>query len=483
MTRARSLNDRTLLHHALRAAVPAYPRAELRPGVVHLSVGSFHRSHQAVYLDDLAGVGVRDWGLIGVGLRRPAMREALMQQDGLYTVVTRGAAGDDARIIGVMTRYLLAPRERGEVLAALADPGVAVVTLTITAGAYRGPRTQARTDHGQAADALEYLVEALDRRRRRGLAPFTVISCDNVPANGEVARAAVLGHAAGRDARLAEWIAERGAFPSSMVDRITPRTTSEDRARVAREFGIDDRWPVITEPFRQWILEDRFADRRPPLDEVGVQFVGDVAPYALMKTRLLNAGHCALGHVGSLLGYERADEAVADPLVRAFLEKMMDREITPLLPAVPGVDITAYKADLMRRLANAAIGDRLDRLCRAASAKVPAHVLPSIEASRRRGAPAPLLTLAVAAWIRSLRGVDERGGRIALDDPLGGRLRSLASAAGGDPGPLLSERALFSDLGRDPAFRAAVRRTLDTMSRHGVRGALSRALEPTEVAA
>ncbi|MFL5846877.1 MAG: mannitol dehydrogenase family protein [Solirubrobacteraceae bacterium] len=483
MNSARPLSNRTLHWHAARVAAPRYERGDLRPGVVHLSVGAFHRSHQAVYFDDLACAGRNDWGVIGVGLRRPAMREALAAQDGLYTVVSRGAAGDDARIVGVMTDYLLAPRQRSAVLAALTDPRTAVVTLTITADAYARPADpERRMSRREPSDAVEYLVLALDARRRAGTAPFTVISCDNIPANGEVARETVLAHAALRSPELAAWVADRCCFPNGMVDRITPRTTSEDRAFVAREFGIADRWPVMTEPFSQWIVEGRFCGRRPPLDEVGVQFVDDVTPYALMKTRLLNAGHCALGHVGSLLGYERADEAVADPLVRDYLTQLMEDEVTPLLPAVPGIDLAAYRASLLERLANPAIADRLDRLCRSASAKVPAHVVPSIAASRRRGRPCPLLTLAVAAWFRHLRGVDDGGRRLPpLDDPLSGRLRTLARAAGDDPRPLLAEHALFGDLGADPGFQASVRAASQTIARDGVRGALRAVVAPGAV--
>jgi fructuronate reductase/mannitol 2-dehydrogenase len=464
--RARPLNNLTLAHHAGRVEVPRYERERLTPGVVHLSVGSFHRSHQAVYLDDLACAGVRDWGLVGVGLRRPAMREALAAQDGLYTVVARGAEGEDARVVGVMTRYLLAPGRRAEVVATLAQPSTAVVTLTITASGYGGE------PHG----AVALLVDALAQRRREGLPPFTVISCDNLPDNGRVAHRALVAAATDRDRGLGVWLEARGAFPSGMVDRITPQTTREDRLSLARRFGVGDRWPVMTEPFRQWILEDRFADRRPPLDEVGVQYVDDVRPYALVKTRLLNGSHCALGHLGSLLGYERADEAAADPLLYDYLRELMDVEVTPLLPRVPGLDLAAYKASLLDRLLNPAIGDQLERLCRNAAAKVPAHVLPSIADARRRGTPYRLLTIAVAGWVRYLRGRDDHGRRLPLEDPLAARLRALAAPGGTDPRRLLAERALFGDLGTDARFVAAVAAELRAMERHGTRAAIAAGL-------
>jgi fructuronate reductase/mannitol 2-dehydrogenase len=482
----RPLNDRTLEQHAARAAVPSYDRAGLTAGVVHISVGSFHRSHQAVYFDELAQRGVSsEWGLVGVGLHRREMQDALSAQDGLYTVVSRGAGGDRARVVGAITEYLFAPDEADAVLAALAAERTRLVTLTITAGAYKvDPATGAfaADDPAVIADlarprrprsALGYLVEALDRRRRAGLPGFSVLSCDNMPANGAIARTAVVALARLRDARLADWIEEHVAFPSSMVDRITPRTTPQDRAMVRGQFGIDDRWPVMTEPFTQWIVEDAFCNRRPPLDAVGVQFVGDVRPYALMKTRLLNASHSALGHLGSLAGHARTNEAVGDPVFAGYVRRMMCEEIAPLLPAVPGIDLGAYQATLLERFANPAIGDRLSRLCRNASTKVPGHVLSSIREARMTGRPHGLLTLAVAGWVRYLRGIDEDGRPLTMDDPGARRLEALAPPRGGDPRPLLADPRTFGSLAGDRAFADTVARDLRHLDRHGARAVIA----------
>jgi fructuronate reductase/mannitol 2-dehydrogenase len=480
------LQDATLRRLAARVAVPSYERAALRPGVVHLSVGAFHRSHQAVYFDEVAALGHRDWGIVGVGLRRAAMRDALRSQDGLYTVVERGTERDAARVVGVMTRYLLAPQERREVLRALSDPRTHVVTLTVTAAAYAEEDEDlpgGRASRDAPGSAIGYLVEALAARREAGIAPFTVLSCDNIPANGDAARQAVVGRASGGDRCLAGWIEEHVAFPSGMVDRITPRTTAADRNWVARRFGVRDRWPVITEPFSQWILEDDFCGPRPPLEEVGVQLVSDVRPYSLMKTRLLNAGHCALGYLGSLAGLKRTDEAVGDPLLRAYLQTMLADEVVPLLPAVPGTSLDAYCDVLLGRLANPHLADTLERLCRAGSSKIPAHVLPSIVQARAAGRDHSMLTLAVAAWFRHLRGVDERGRRVPLDDPLGARLRSLALAGGSDPRPLLAERGLFGDLREDPGFVRALREALLDLEQLGVRRAVAGRLPAERVVA
>jgi mannitol 2-dehydrogenase len=486
LTPPRPLNEQTLAHHSARVLVPTYERSALTPSVVHISVGSFHRSHQAVYFDDLAQRRLSaEWGLVGVGLHRREMQEVLIAQDGLYTVVARGRGADEARVVGVITRYLFAPDRCDGVLDVLADQRTRLATLTITAGGYKvEPATGAfmaddpqvladLVSPGRPGSALGYLVEALDRRRRAGRAPFTVLSCDNMPGNGAVARTAVVAFARMRDEQLARWIEDRVAFPSSMVDRITPKTTPADREMVERVFGVRDRWPVMTESFSQWIVEDDFVNGRPPLDEVGVQFVLDVRPYALMKTRLLNASHSALGYLGWLGGHRRTDEAMADPVFAGFIARMMQEEIAPLLPAVPGIDLAGYQATLLDRFGNPAIGDRLSRLCRNGSAKVPGHVLSSIREARATGRPHGLLTLAVAGWCRYLRGVDEDGRSVVLDDPAGERLQTLALAGGGDPRPLLADHATFGSLGGDPGFADAVERDLGDLDASGARAVVA----------
>ncbi len=463
-------------------AVPTYDRAALAPGVVHISVGSFHRSHQAAYFDALARRGHAGWGLVGVGLRRREMKEALTAQDGLYTLVTRGPDGDTARVVGVIVRYLFAPEESAAVLDAMADARTRVVTLTITGAGYGvDPATGAVA--AEPGSALELIVEALDRRRRAGRRPFTVLSCDNMPANGALARTAVVACAARRDPCLARWVAEHVAFPSSMVDRITPTTSPADRHFVARAFGVDDRWPVVTEPFSQWIVEDAFCDARPPLDEVGVQFVSDVRPYALIKTRLLNGSHSALGYLGSLAGYVRTDEAMADLAFAGYVRRMMEDEIAPLLPCV-GMDLAAYGEELRARFANPAVADRLSRLCRNGSTKVPAHVLSSILEARATGRPHGLLTLAVAGWCHHLRGPGANGSRVELDDPAGPRLRALARAGGCDPRPLLADEAIFGSLGGCPDFAEAVQRDLLDLETRGARAVVAdrAASEPVALA-
>jgi mannitol-1-phosphate/altronate dehydrogenase len=481
----RQLDTRTLVHHAARVSVPTYDRRALECGVVHIGVGSFHRSHQAMYFEQLARRGLGNgWALTGVGLRHRDMKEALDAQDGLYTVVARGVAGDEAHVIGIMTRYLFAPEEGAALLDTLTDRKTRLVTLTITAAGYKvNPETGAfAKDDPEVVSDLAHpsepctapglLVEALRRRRDRGDAPFTVLSCDNMPDNGAVARTAVVAFAGLRDRRLARWIAEHVTFPSSMVDRITPSTTAEDRVMVEQQFGVRDRWPVITENFSQWIVEDAFCNGRPPLDEVGVEFVDDVRPYALMKTRMLNASHSALGYLGTLAGYTRTDEAMTDPVFATYIEQMMMEEIARLLPS-GGIDLASYGATLRSRFVNPAIGDRLSRLCRNGSTKVPAHILSSIRDARAAQQPHELLTLAVSGWCRYLRGVEDEGRRIEIEDSAGSRLQALASAGGNDPRPLLGDHATFGSLGACPQFAAAVQRDLLEMERHGTRAVVA----------
>jgi fructuronate reductase/mannitol 2-dehydrogenase len=299
-----------------------------------------------------------------------------------------------------------------------------------------------------------------------------------MPGNGAIARAAVLSIAAQRDDRLTTWIEEHVTFPSSMVDRITPGTTDADRRMVAKTFGVRDQWPVMTEPFSQWVIEDEFCNGRPPLDDVGVQFVSDVRPYALMKTRLLNASHSALGYLGSLAGHECTDELMRDPVFAAYTRQLMEDEISPLLPAVT-TNLPTYCATVRKRLANRAIADRLRRLCRNGSAKVPAHLLSSIAEAREAGRPHELLTLAVAGWCQYLREIAPA----ELDDPQGARLQALARASAKDPRPLLADAATFGALGRCARFGAAVQRDMRDLAARGATAVVAdRALQPLRAA-
>ena len=484
--RATSLREDTLQDLPPDVSVPEYDRSALAPAVVHIGVGGFHRAHQAVYLDELARRGHRDWGLVGVGMHSPQMGEVLADQDRLWTVVERSGDGSErARVVGVMTRYLLAAQDPQAVLDVLADERTRLVMLTITGTSYRiDPHTgefdadddavRADLEHPQEPTTVfGYLTEALARRRAAGTAPFTVLSCDNMQHNGSAARTALVSFARLRDERtgedLAGWIEERVSFPSSMVDRITPVTTPEERDAVAASTGVDDRWPVITEPFSQWVVEDDFCNGRPPLEEVGVQLTDDVTPYETMKTRLLNASHCALGYLGYLAGYRTIDEVMADDAFRAYLEHLMRDEIVPLLPPVPGIDLEEYQRTLVQRLSNPEMGDQLLRLCRRGSTKMPNYVFPSLRGALAQGRPHQLLVLAVAGWMRFLRGYDYAGEQIPVEGPLSDELVELADEGKVDPAALLSARSVFDSLAQDEHFAASVEVALRALEEQGPR--------------
>jgi len=411
----------------------------------------------------------KKWGICGVGLRpedRP-MRDALTSQDCLYTLVARDAEGDQARVIGSVLRYIFAPEEEAAFRAVLAAPETRIVSLTITEGGY-APQPD------QPQNVFRYLADALRIRRDGGLKPFTVLSCDNLPGNGDAAKRTLL--ASTPDTDLAHWIAQNAAFPNSMVDRITPQTTDADRELVRAEFGIDDAWPVVCEPFKQWIIEDDFCDGRPAWEEVGVQFVPDVAPYETMKLSLLNGSHFAMAYLGFLAGFNTVPEVMADPEFCTFIQRLMDDEVTPLLPPVPGIDLTDYKATLLVRFDNPAIKDQITRLCLNGSGKFPQYLLPSLQKAIRLGRPHRLLTLALAGWMRYLTGVDEQDQAFLIDDPRAAELQATAKQAGPDPRPLLSLTDLFGDLGQSESFVRQLTGDLQDLHQIGARQAVAGAL-------
>ncbi|MCW2813072.1 MAG: Mannitol dehydrogenase domain protein [Nocardioides sp.] len=480
------LSDTTLRRVSRRVDVPRYDRSRLVPSIVHLGVGGFHRAHQAVYLDDLARRGATAWGEVGVGLRSPGVRSALSGQDSLFTVVQRDSDGASARVVGAMCDYVYGGDEPQRVVERLADERTRIVTMTITGDAYRvgADGTLDHTDPEVARDLADpgsprtwvgHLTEALARRRQAGDGGFTVLSCDNLADSGATTRAALVGYARLRDETLARWIERHVSFPDSMVDRITPGSDDALRDLVAREYGVRDRLPVATEPFTQWVVEDDFCQGRPPLEDVGVQVVGDVAPYKLVKTRLLNGAHTAMAYLAWLAGHRTSAETVADPVLRAFVVQLLRDEVAPLLPRVPGMDADAYVDTVMARLDNVAVADPLARLCRRGSTKVPAYVLPSLVEARAQGRPSPLLTLAVAGWFRYLQGTDLEGAPIEVTDARLEALQPVALRGGTDPRPLLDAMGAAADLRADGALVQDLTSALQDLEL-GVRTAVRRRL-------
>ena len=327
-----------------RVEVPTYDRSSLRGGIVHIGVGGFHRAHQAVYLDDLFESGLSEWSITGAGVLPGdvAMAEALGAQDGLYSLVTRDQHSTNVRVIGSIVDYLLAAPSIDPLVEALSNEATRIVSLTITEGGYPvDEETGAFVPgpDGRLPPAFEALVVALGRRRAAGLSGFTIMSCDNIMHNGATAKAATLGAAATVDATLAAWAERNITFPNTMVDRITPQTTTADRDFLANEYGIVDRWPVVAETFTQWVIEDSFVDGRPPWEDAGAFFTDNVEPYEILKLRLLNAGHSCLAYLAALAGHVHVHEVMADPLFARYLTRLLDDEASPALPAVPGIDV------------------------------------------------------------------------------------------------------------------------------------------------
>lgn len=470
------LTQENLKHLAASVQVPDYDRHAVAQSLVHIGVGGFYRAHQAVYLDNLlAQPGSTDWGYCGVGLlpHDAGMRDALLPQDCLYTVVERSAEGDRARVIGALLNYLHAPQDREAVLQKLAAPGTRIVSLTITEGGYYVNEASGEFNHdhpdivhdlqhpGQPICSFGVLAEGLDRRRRAGLQPFTVMSCDNLQHNGNLTRKMLLAFMQRRDPALADWVGEHGAFPNSMVDRITPATTEDHRALLREQFGVDDAWPVVTEPFLQWVIEDDFPGGRPAWERVGAQMTRDVLPYEKMKLRLLNASHQALCYIGMLLGYQFAHETMEDPRIRKLVQTMMDVEVTPLLQAPAGIDLEDYKRSLIERFSNPTIRDQLTRIGTEGSARIPGFVLPSIADAAPHGGPVKVLSFTVAAWFRYLAGSDDAGRPLPINDPIADRLQEHAKRGGRDANVLLGMPDLFGkELLGYPAFVDEVQRAL-----------------------
>lgn len=469
--------------------VPRYDRSKIGQGIVHIGVGGFHRAHQTVYTEDLFNQHKdMQWGFCGIGLLEhdARMRDVLTSQDYLYTLLERSVAEDSPRVVGSIVNYIFAPDDREAAIEKMAAAETKIVSLTITEGGYyihsgTGGFDPSHPDiqydlanPGQPKSSFGFLLEALNRRRLRGQAPFTIMSCDNIQGNGSVARKMLLAFARLSNAELAAWVENEVAFPNSMVDRITPATTDEHRALVSDKFGISDGWPVMTEPFKQWVIEDHFTLGRPAWESVGAQMTSNVLPYEIMKLRLLNAAHQALCYIAMLLGYEFVHEAMQDADISKLVELMMDEDVTPILPDVPGVDLTAYKQTLIERFANPAIRDQLSRIGIYGSSGIPKFVLPSIAEQLKAGGSIKFLTFIIASWFRYLDGRDEQGNTIIMKDPNAEKLHKIAVASAKSPDQLLALRELFSDeLANSARFTNLVKQLLDDLYSKGAQAALN----------
>ena len=471
-------------------AQPRYDRGALATGIVHLGLGAFQRAHQAMYTEAALNAGDHRWGVVGASLRSPAVRDALVPQDGLYTLAVRGADGERLQVIGAIKDVLVAPENPSALLDALSDSAAMIVTLTVTEKGYcYDPATTALDEeHPDIVHDLRhpreprsvpgFLVEALRRRHEAQVPAFTVLCCDNLPHNGRTVAGIVTRFAALRDKALAGFIRNEVMFPSTMVDRITPATTDDDRAAISARLGLEDAAAVVTEPFTQWVIEDRFSrGLRPEWSIAGAEFVANVAPYENMKLRLLNGSHSTLAYLGYLAGYETVSDTMKDANYRRLAQGVMDDAATTLkMP--PGADVAAYKRALLERYENRALRHRTWQICMDGSQKLPQRLLGSIRDRLAAGAPIDRLVMGVAGWMRYVTGIDEQGKPIDVRDPLSGRLRAIADGAGlvaeRLAPALLDVREIFAaDLAADSRFRTAVMSALARIIAKGARAAVA----------
>jgi fructuronate reductase len=459
---------------------------------VHLGLGAFFRAHGAIYIEEAMSAAPGDWGIIGVSLRSPSVRDALAPQDCVYTAVERGPSGHTLRVVESIVDVKVAREDPEATLAALADPSIRLVTLTVTEKGYCHEPSTGRLNTGHPdivhdiaeplpVSAPGYLVRALERRRAASVPPFTILSCDNLPGNGTVVRRVVLDLARAIDPSLADWIEAECRFPSSMIDRIVPATKDEDIRRLADETGRLDTAPVFHEPFRQWVVEDSFVGGlRPDLAAAGVQMVDDVTPFEHMKLRMLNGTHSSLAYLGYLAGHETISDTVADPVFEELVKHLWRSEIIPVLTPPPGEDLEAYADALLARYRNPAIRHRTWQIAMDGSQKLPQRILCTISENLEAKRPCPGLMLAVAAWMRYVGGTDEQGRTIDVSDPLAARLRALSESADTPAGKvraILSLRDVFSAdfaSAAEPGIVAAYEALAAQGAREAVRTLVSR---------
>jgi len=425
-------------------AVPAYDRGKVGVGIVHLGIGAFHRAHQLEYTDDVLASGDTEWGVCGVDLLGPDVRNKLMPQELLYSLSQMSGDSKKHRIIGALRELMVGPEDPAALVERMCDPAIRIVSITVTEKGYchdpasgdlnfEHPMIKADlANPDRPSSIVGYITAALGRRRDAGTPPFTVLSCDNLFQNGKIIRRVVLAFAKAVNPDLAAWIEENVAFPCTMVDRITPATTPTDIAEVQAGLGVADGWPIVCEPFKQWVIEDHFPLGRPAWETAGAEIVEEVDPYEYMKLRLLNGSHSALAYLGSLAGYETISRCMEDPAYVTFMRKLMDEDVTPTLQMPEGVDVGAYKDSLVERFVNPAIKHLTRQIAMDGSQKLPNRTLGPVRERLAAGAPVDHLALVVAAWMRYATGVDEQGIQFEVNDPLAAALRKVGDAAGND---------------------------------------------------
>jgi fructuronate reductase len=420
----------------------AYDRDAYAIGIVHFGIGAFHRAHQAWYTDRAMDSGDRDWLISGVSLRSADVAMQLGPQSGLYTVAERSAAGTSLRIVGAVREVFVGACDAAAITRRIAAAATQIVSFTITEKGYcRAPDGTLDARAAGPGSVYAFIANGLSARRKAGLPGLTLLSCDNLADNGRQLERLVGDYCAMHDPDLGRWIADNCTFPATMVDRIVPATTTDDRAVIAAALGLDDAATVMTEPFSQWVIEDRFAGPRPAWHRVGVELVSDVAPYESAKLRMLNGAHSALAYLGLQRGYVYVHEATADPALRAIVERLMRVEAAPTITAAPGQDLARYAAALLVRFANPALEHRLSQIATDGSQKIPQRWLDTLAWHQRRGGSCPAILTALNAWLAHLRG--DNG---PVDDPMAAALAAIIRSAGatGAPGALFGPSSPFA---------------------------------------
>lgn len=490
MNRINSSNLNGLVAGKSNIAVPAYDREQIKPGIVHLGIGAFHRAHQAWYTEAVLNKFGGNWGIIGCSLRSPSVKNQLAEQDGLYTLVERGPQGEKFQIIGAVKSVMVGPEDPQALLKQMADADIKIVSLTVTEKGYcHDPATgDLNLSHPDIVHDLQnlhapksavgYIVAALKLRKDNNVTAFTVLSCDNLPNNGNVLQKVVLQFAQKVDAHLATWINANVTFPNTMIDRIVPATTEADRERFESAVGFRDEGIVLAEPFSQWVIENRFCNERPKWEDVGALLVDDVDLYEKMKLRLLNGSHSTLAYCGYLAGKETISEVMQEPAFVKLATVFMDREAGETLEVPKGFDVQKYKQELRERFANPGLRHRTWQIAMDGSQKLPQRLLGSLRDQLKGQGHIDILCLAVAAWIRYVSAVDEKGDSIDVQDPFAAKLKACHEQNVGNVEAIvktiLSIREIFAtDLIESDVFVKGVSKWLTQFYQQGVLASLN----------
>ncbi|MBM1108215.1 mannitol dehydrogenase family protein [Aurantibacter crassamenti] len=463
------LNQENLETLGSRIPVPNYSRSSDKTGIVHIGVGGFHRAHLAYYLHQLKKKdAASSWSICGIGLREAddKLNQIFKKQDHLYTLMVKHPNGKiEPEVIGSIVDFKMGIIDPEPVIAQMAHADTKIVSLTITEGGYNfnpttgefnfdNPDIQHELRHPEdPITVYGFLCAALERRYKAGLPAFTILSCDNIEHNGDMARKMLLTFAEVQDPDLAKWIAQEVCFPNSMVDRITPVTTHADIETLSQTYGVQDAWPVTCEPFIQWVIEDNFTNGRPEFEEVGVQFVTDVEPYEKMKLRLLNAGHSVLGILGAIHGHPTINACMEDETFVRYLRAFLDNEATPILGDIEGINLEDYKDILLQRFANPNIKDSVSRICSESSAKLPKFLIATLHDNLAKGGSIKFATLIIATWCYySDKGINRHGHQIEIIDTMNAELHQMANQTKTDRLAFIKQESLFGELINNERF-------------------------------